>query len=99
MIKRILATVIILFLSFILAKLVNHNFIEKIIIDEKCEYDIENIKTGKLFDLFYTISSNTGYHPEPSLFNLLFTVFISLLIGIFISYRFIWKTQDGSDIP
>ncbi len=66
---------------------------EKIIIGDPCEYNTEGTETGQLFNLFYTISSNTGYHPEPSLFNFYFTTILSSMIGLMVAYKQLWKTQ------
>ena len=91
MIKKIFSTTGVVLLSFITLQMLNHLIIEKFIIGDPCKYDTEKIETGKVFDLFYTISSNTGYHPEPSAFNFYFTTFFSVLIALYISYVFIWK--------
>ncbi|MES2380964.1 MAG: polysaccharide biosynthesis protein [Bacteroidota bacterium] len=91
MIKKIFFTLLILIVSFIVFQLLNHLVIEKIIIGDPCEYDTEGNETGKLFNLFYTISSNTGYHPEPSLFNFYFTTILSTVIGLLVAYKRLWK--------
>ena len=95
MTKKIFKTFGILFTCFICFQLLNHSIIENIIIGDPCKYDVDKIKTGKLFDLFYTISSNTGYHPEPSTFNFYFTTILSLLIGICLSSRLIWRNRKS----
>jgi len=89
--KKIFLTLGVLILSFILTQLINHLIIEKIIIGDPCDYDTIGNDTGKIFDLFYNSSSNTGYHPEPSLFNFYFTTVASILIGYCICYKTIWK--------
>lgn len=63
----------------------NFEFISNLIIGDECKYSVNSLETNKLFDLFYTISSDTGYHPEPSYFNFAFTLCIGLLLGIFVS--------------
>ena len=37
-------------------------------------FDIDPAKTGKIFYLFYTISSNEGYDPVLSDFNICLTI-------------------------
>lgn len=91
MIKKIALTLLVLVVSFIVFQLLNHLIIEKIIIGDPCEYDTEGNETGKLFNLFYTISSNTGYHPEPSLFNFYFTTILSFVTGLVFAYRQLWR--------
>lgn len=98
MIKKIFFTLLILIVSFIVFQLLNHLVIEKIIIGDPCKYDTEGNETGKLFNLFYTISSNTGYHPEPSLFNFYFTTVLSSMIGLMVAYKQLWKSSKNKSI-
>lgn len=53
-----------------------------LIIPDPCYYHIN--KTTFIFDLFYSSSSALGGHPEPNLFNLLFTLLLGIIIGHFI---------------
>jgi hypothetical protein len=94
MIKKILFSLLILITSFIVFQLLNHLIIEKIIIGDPCDYDIEGKETSKLFNLFYTISSDSGYHPEPSILNFCITTTISIIIGLLITYKQLWKPTE-----
>ena len=62
--------------------------IDKILIPNPCDYHNKEIETGVIFNLFFDINSGTGYHPEPNVFNLIFTLLMGFLIG-FIIWRFI----------
>ena len=93
MTKKIVLTVLLVVVCIIVLQLLNHEIIERIIIGDACHYDTENIQTGELFNCFYTISSNTGYHPEPNLFNVICTTCCGLLIGLFIAYKVLWRKK------
>ena len=80
-IRKILLTLILFIISFVFTQLLNHEIIERFINGNPCRFDTDNIKTGKIFDLFYTISSNTGFHPEPSFLNFIFTTSCGMVIG------------------
>jgi hypothetical protein len=45
------------------------------------------VYTGKIFNLFYTVSSNTGYEPEQSVFSMYFGGFIGLVFGVWVIYK------------
>ncbi len=90
LIISIILTTISVFVTFAL----NFGIITNYVVGDECKYDTRDIETSKLFDSFYTISSETGYHPEPSYFNFVFTFCIGLLIGISVSlllYRKKWR--------
>lgn len=93
MIRKVLLTLLTLLVSFVFTHLINFLLIGKIIIGDPCDYDTKGKDTSKLFDLFFTVSSNTGYHPEPSFFNFYFTTGVSVMIATFFAYRLIWKGQ------
>jgi len=65
----------------------NFLVLSPIIIGDPEKYDNDGIKTGKLFDLFYEISSNTGYNCEPSSFNVYFTVCLGVILGGYVAFR------------
>ncbi|MDR1679386.1 MAG: hypothetical protein LBR81_06355 [Prevotellaceae bacterium] len=66
----------------------------KIIIGDPCHWH-NVVDTNFVFDLFYEISSNTGYHPEPTFFNLIFTLLFGILLGLFLSYKIVWKKKKS----
>lgn len=88
---NIIITAIISFIGIVVMFAVNLGIIDKIVIKDACKYDTSNTSSSFVFNLFYEISSNTGYHPEPSYFNFGFTAILGLLLGLFLSYKLTWK--------
>jgi len=73
----------------------NFFVLSPIIVGDPERYDTDGIKTGKLFNLFYEISSNTGYHPEPSVFNIYFTLFVGVVLGGWIAFKWSKSIRKG----
>lgn len=88
-----LISVVIIILSVFIAYSLNYLLINNLVIGDECAYDTNNIKTSTVFNLFYEISSNTGYHPEPSFFNFIFTAFLGIVLGLILSLKFVWKKK------
>ena len=86
--RNVLYTLLICIIFVTTAIVINYAIIEKLIIPDRGNFDEA---TGKVFDLFYDISSNTGYNVETSLFNGIFTITIGILIGILYSYKTVWR--------
>lgn len=84
-----LTTILVLLLAYSL----NYLLLNDLIVGNPNSYDTENIKTSYIFDLFYTISSDTGYRPEPSNFNFIFTFIIGIGFGFFSGYKLIWQRK------
>ena len=59
--------------------LFNYGILIHIIIPDPCYYHSHD--TSAAFDLFYVMTAEDGYHPPPSLFNLLFTIISGAVIG------------------
>lgn len=94
--KRILKSIIsiiIIVIGILVAFSINYGILDELIIKDACSYDISNSNNKFIFNLFYEISSNTGYHPEPSYFNFGITFFLGLFLGLFFAYRLIWKRK------
>jgi hypothetical protein len=53
--------------------------------------DIED--TGRAFSLFVEVSSETGYHPEPSVFFIACFPVLGTIIGSLIAYILFWKRK------
>jgi hypothetical protein len=53
--------------------------------------DIED--TGRTSSLFVEVSSETGYHPEPSLFFIVCFPVLGTIIGSLIAYKLVWKKK------
>jgi len=80
---------IIIIASILILYYLNFSILTNFIIGNECNYDSANIETSKLFDLFYTISSDTGFNPEPSYFNFFITAVVGLSIGIYLSFKLV----------
>ena len=63
----------------ILALLLNLFVIENILIPDPCYYHTHD--TNKIFDVFYKLTAEEGYHPFPTKFNFIFTASIGALLG------------------
>ncbi|MDI9364461.1 MAG: hypothetical protein QM541_05890 [Flavobacterium sp.] len=90
---KILGSAFITIAGILVAFFLNFSIINSAIIGNEEDYDTTSVKTSKIFDLFYTISSDTGYHPEPSYFNFVFTVLTGVFVGGLISYKLIWRQK------
>ncbi len=89
-------TIIIVLIFILIAFSINYLFLNNLIIGDSCEYDTTKKETNLIFNLFYIISSDTGYHPEPSNLNFLFTSILGGLFGYFISLKTIWKKSTNA---
>ncbi len=79
--KKILVFLISLLISTLTIFVVNYLIITPLIIDDKCNNDLGQSELTKFDELFYEISSNTGYHPEPTTLNFILTAIIGCIIG------------------
>jgi hypothetical protein len=75
----------------ITALMLNFLIIQNILIPDPCYY--HSHETGKLFDIFYEMTAAEGYHPLPTRFNLIFTILLGALSGLFFS---ICKIRKGA---
>jgi hypothetical protein len=96
-VKRIFYSLVVIVVLVLIAYSINYFIIDKVVIGNEYSYDTNNIKTGVIFNLFYVISSDTGYHPEPNNFNFIFTAMTGLSIGGLMSYRLFWRTQKSTN--
>ena len=79
--KKILVFLISLLISTLTIFVVNYLIITPLLLDDKCNNDLGQSELTKFDELFYEISSNTGYHPEPTTFNFILTAIIGCIIG------------------
>ena len=77
--KKILVFLISLLISTLTIFVVNYLIITPLIIGDKC--DLGQSELTKFDELFFEITSNTGYHPEPTTFNFILTAIIGCIIG------------------
>ena len=75
-------------LGIIIMGFLNYCIIEPIIIPNPCAYHIN--KTGSLFNLFYKIESNEGFHPFPTGLNSILTAGIGIVSGLAL-YKYLKK--------
>ena len=69
-----------LLISTLALFVVNYLIITPLIIGDKCNNDLGQNELTKFDELFFEISSNTGYHPEPITFNFILTAIIGCII-------------------
>ena len=79
--QKILVFLISLLISPLTIFVVHYLIITPLIIGDKCNNDLSQSELTKFDELFYEISSNTGYHPEPTTFNFILTAIIGCIIG------------------
>lgn len=79
--KKIFVFLTSLLISTLTLFVVNYLIITPLIISDKCNNDLGQNKLTKFDELFFEISSNTGYHPEPTTFNFILTAVIGCIIG------------------
>lgn len=51
---------------------------------------IEIPSNKKLFFLFYDYSGSTAFYPEPSIFSMVFTSLMGVILGLYLSKKYIW---------
>ena len=71
----ILSTIGGIVLAFVFNFLIQYT----ILIPDPCYYHTHD--TDKVFDIFYELTSDNGYHPFPTMFNFIFTASIGAIIG------------------
>lgn len=67
--KRFLAFNIVIGGAILISHLVNYLIVVPCVIGNGCDYDAGKFDGGKVFELLFEQSSDTGYHPEPTLFS------------------------------
>lgn len=75
LVKRIIFLLIGAFLSLPL----NYFFLEIFLIPDPCYYHTH--ETTSLFDLFYSLTSDNGYHPFPTMLNFVVTICVGMISG------------------
>jgi hypothetical protein len=67
--------------------ILNYAVFERLLIPDECYY--HSHATNALFDIFYNTSSGSGGHPEPTIFNFIFTLIVGILLARGITRFFI----------
>ncbi len=69
-------TILGIFLLFVF----NFLILERVIIPDPCYYHSHD--TNKVFDLFYELTAQEGYHPTPTRLNVVLTLTTGAIIGL-----------------
>ncbi|MFM2225239.1 MAG: hypothetical protein RJA07_1441 [Bacteroidota bacterium] len=89
---------IIIFISTLAGCIVGFLFnvfvVYNIIIPDPCYYHNHDFKTSRLFNLFYEITGAEGYHPTPTMFNIIFALVVGALLGFTLSF---YKTKKQNN--
>jgi hypothetical protein len=93
--KRLFVTVFFLIAGVIIAVAINY-IIDRILIPDPCAYHNNGSKTSIVFDFFYEISSDTGYHPEPTIANRIVTLLAGVGAGLFFARMVLGKPEQPS---
>ena len=80
--KRFLTFNIVIGGAILISHLVNYLIVVPCVIGNGCDYDVGKCDRGKVFELFFEQSSDTGYHPESTLFNFFFVTLVGTMVGI-----------------
>lgn len=62
--------------------------IDGIVNPDPCYYEVGEHKPRLLFSLFYNIQEWNGYHPTPSVFNLIFSLTLGAIPGWLLFKRY-----------
>lgn len=83
--KKILFLTSLTILGSILALAFNIFVVERILIPDPCYY--HSHETNIIFDVFYDLSPDEGYHPFPTMFNFIFTMILGSVAGFIIALK------------
>ena len=93
-ISKIFGTLLLLIIGAFLSWFFNFYILYPILIPDPEKYAVEGGPTSKLFFVFFEISSNTGYHPEPTRFYIYLAYLIGIIFGAWMAYKIIWNHYD-----
>lgn len=82
-VKNIAIVILSALAGTVLAFLFNFLILDKILIPDPCYHHSHD--TNKVFDIFYELTSDEGYHPFPTKFNFIFTATIGAIFGLTLS--------------
>lgn len=90
---NILKLSVCLFSFTFLLYFLNYSIFSQLIIGDERKYFVGDFEPSFIFNLFYEISSDTGYRPEPSYFNFIFTFILGCSLGLLFFYKVIWNKK------
>ncbi|MBN2682431.1 MAG: hypothetical protein JXR58_07970 [Bacteroidales bacterium] len=68
--------------SFISIILLDIFVVYDTVIPDPCKYHNEKIETNWLFDLFYSVNAGNNWHPEATIFHMIFTPVLGIIVGV-----------------
>lgn len=86
--NKIIGSLFVIIFSIFFFYFINFMFLNDLIVDDTAKFDSENPSLSQFFNLFYLVTSETGYQPEPSKFNFFITGLIGLIFGVFVSKKY-----------
>jgi len=90
---NILLTIIIILVLCLVCLFINLLILTPFFIGDEVRYMKKEVTTNPIFDLFYEISSNTGYIPDVTNFNIIFTLFVGFFIGLILAQKVLWSKE------
>lgn len=85
--KNIFTYLISIFISSYAFLWFNLTIMTPFLLGDLHKYDTGDKEITPLFSLFFEISSNTGYVPEPSVFNFILTIVLGSIMGLFVGRK------------
>ncbi|MFC2489966.1 MAG: polysaccharide biosynthesis protein [Prevotella sp.] len=95
--KKFLAFNIVIGGAILISHLVNYLIVVPCVIGNGCDYDTGKCDRGKVFELLFEQSSDTGYHPEPTLFNFFFVTLVGTMVVTVLLAHVICRVQATVD--
>ncbi|MFN4881608.1 MAG: hypothetical protein ACK5AS_10050 [Bacteroidota bacterium] len=92
---KIILTFMLLCMGVIVSYIINFYLVYHILIPNPENVAVNGNAQDKLFELFFEISSGTGYHPEPSWFYIKVVYALGLILGGIAAYKLIWKRKTA----
>ncbi|MBP8994446.1 MAG: hypothetical protein KBG30_11650 [Bacteroidales bacterium] len=83
--KRILTIIGFCVLGLVVTFVLNFFILERLIIPDPCYYHSHD--TNKIFDLFYELTAGEGFHPTPTILNLVLTLTAGIIVGLVLGIR------------
>ena len=83
--KRILTIIGFCVLGLVVTFVLNFFILERLIIPDPCYYHSHD--TNKIVDLFYELTAGEGFHPTPTILNLVLTLTAGIIVGLVLGIR------------
>lgn len=83
--KRILKIIGFCILGLVVTFVLNFFILERLIISDPCYY--HSHETNKIFDLYCELTAVEGFHPTPTILNLVLTLTTGIVVGLVLGIR------------